>query len=544
MLLTFNQEIQAADTERRTVSGLVAPYGEIGFTSAGPVMFERGSIAITEASQIKLLMQHQADKPVGRAISFSDSTEGVYGSFKLSSSTRGQDALVLAQENLVCGLSVGVDVTASKPMGDYLLVTAAVLKEVSLVESAAFSSASVTDIAAARAALEAATSTKEKTTTINTTIVEIETETETETESEAAVTTAPENTPEETPVDAPVEVEKVEAARKIIRPSVLDSQRLRTPITSMATYTEHKIKAAMGNDDSKLYVTAADDSFTTNPAFNPTQYLSEFVSNTNFDTPMINALSSGALPPTGNTIQVPSLVTSAGGGSGVAPVVTFEAEAGAVENTGMVTEYLTGTVKKYAGMNTLSVELLERAQDPNFYAELTNQLQRAYSLATDAAVIADVVAGGVQGTAVAATSAGIISYVSTESANIYKNTSYFARNYVAGPSQWSLLMGSTDSTGRPIYNAAAPMNSGGLSTPTSIRGNVLGLDLYVDHQMVATTIDDSAFIVAPEAMTVYRSPQAYMSVNVVSNLQVQVAIYGFMATIVKMPNGLVRYNLT
>jgi len=311
----------------------------------------------------------------------------------------------------------------------------------------------------------------------------------------------------------------------------------------MASYTEHKIKAALGDDTSKLYVTAADDSFSTNPAFNPTQYLSEFVSNTNFDTPMINALSSGTLPNSGMTIQIPSLVTSNGGGNGVAPVVTVEAEAGAVQNTGMVTEYLSGTVKKYAGMNTLSVELLERS-DPNFYAELTNQLQRAYSLATDAAVIADVVAGGVQGTAVAATSAGIISYVSTESANIYKNTSYFAKNYVAGPSQWSLLMGATDSTGRPIYNASAPMNSGGLSTPTSIRGNVLGLDLYVDHQMVSTTIDDSAFIVAPEAMTVYRSPQAYMSVNVVSNLQVQVAIYGFMATIVKMPKGLVRYNLT
>ena len=543
MLLTFSQEIQAADTERRIVSGLVAPYGEVGYTSAGPVVFERGSIVIPDAGKIKLLSQHQQDKPVGRAISFSDSTEGVYGSFKLSSSTRGQDALVLAQENLVSGLSVGVDVTASKPMGEYLLVTAAVLKEVSLVETAAFSSASVDEIMAARAAIEAASSTsvKKKETNISTTIVEIETETETE--MEEAVTTAPENTPEETPVDAPVEAEKVEAARKIIRPSVLDSQRVRTPITSMAAYTEHKIKAALGDDTSKLYVTAADDSFSTNPAFSPTQYLTEFVSNTNFDTPMINALSSGTLPNSGMTIQIPSLVTSAGGGNGVAPVVTVEAEAGAVQNTGMVTEYLSGTVKKYAGMNTLSVELLERS-DPNFYAELTNQLQRAYSLATDAAVIADVVAGGVQGTAVAATSAGIISYVSTESANIYKNTSYFAKNYVAGPSQWSLLMGATDSTGRPIYNASAPMNSGGLSTPTSIRGNVLGLDLYVDHQMVSTTIDDSAFIVAPEAMTVYRSPQAYMSVNVVSNLQVQIAIYGFMATIVKMPKGLVRYNLT
>ena len=543
MLLTFSQEIQAADTERRIVSGLVAPYGEVGYTSAGPVVFERGSIAIPDAAKIKLLSQHQQDKPVGRAISFSDSTEGVYGSFKLSSSTRGQDALVLAQENLVSGLSVGVDVTASKPMGEYLLVTAAVLKEVSLVETAAFSSASVDEIMAARAAIEAASSTsvKKKETNISTTIVEIETETETE--MEEAVTTAPENTPEETPVDAPVEAEKVEAARKIIRPSVLDSQRVRTPITSMAAYTEHKIKAALGDDTSKLYVTAADDSFSTNPAFSPTQYLTEFVSNTNFDTPMINALSSGTLPNSGMTIQIPSLVTSAGGGNGVAPLVTVEAEAGAVQNTGMVTEYLSGTVKKYAGMNTLSVELLERS-DPNFYAELTNQLQRAYSLATDAAVIADVVAGGVQGTAVAASSAGIISYVSTESANIYKNTSYFAKNYVAGPSQWSLLMGATDSTGRPIYNASAPMNSGGLSTPTSIRGNVLGLDLYVDHQMVSTTIDDSAFIVAPEAMTVYRSPQAYMSVNVVSNLQVQIAIYGFMATIVKMPKGLVRYNLT
>ena len=542
--LTFSNSIEAADTDRRVISGKIAPYNEVGYTSAGPVVFERGSISIPDASKIKLLIQHDKTKPVGRATNFSDSTDGVYASFKISSSTRGQDALVLAQENLVSGLSVGVDVTASKPMKDYLLVTAAVLKEVSLVELAAFDSAAVTDIAAARAELEAATSTKEKTTTINTTIVETETETETETENEGdpAVTTAPIDSPD-VPAEKPAEAAPVEASRPIIRPSVLDSQTVRTPITSMAKYTEHKIKAAMGDRDSILYVTAADDSFTTNPAFNPTQYLSEFVSNTNFDTPMINALSQGVLPNSGMTISIPSLVTSAGGQNGVAPVVTVEAEAGAVQNTGMVTEYLTGTVKKYSGMNTLSVELLERS-DPNFYAELTNQLQRAYSLATDAAVIADVVAGGVQGTAVAATSAGIISYVSTESANVYKNTSYFAKNYVAGPSQWSLLMGATDSTGRPIYNAAQPMNSGGLSTPTSIRGNVLGLDLYVDHQMVGTTIDDSAFIVAPEAMTVYRSPQAYMSVNVVSNLQIQIAIYGFMATIVKMPKGLVRYNLT
>jgi len=546
MILTFSGNIEAVDSgERRTISGKIAPYGEIGYTSAGKVVFAPNSISAAEPSKVKLLMSHDNSKPVGRMQSITSAADGLYASFKVSASSRGSDAILLAQEQLMDGLSVGVEVTASKPEKDYLLVTAATLREVSLVESAAFSSAAVQKIAAQAGdmPIEAATSTSTKITTTNTVINSTTTETETETESEAAVTTAPDsNAPEA--VDATEQAAPtVEAARKIILPSALNSQRVRTPITSMATYTEHKIKAALGNDESKLYVTAADDSFTTNPAFNPTQYLSEFVSNTNFDTPTINALSQGVLPNSGMTISVPSLVTSAGGQSGVAPVVTVEAEAGAVQNTGMVTEYLSGTVKKYSGMNTLSVELLERS-DPNFYAELTNQLQRAYSLATDAAVIADIVAGGVQGTAVAATSAGIISYVSTESANVYKNTSYFARNYVAGPSQWSLLMGATDSTGRPIYNAAQPMNAGGLSTPTSIRGNVLGLDLYVDHQMVSTTIDDSAFILAPEAMTVYRSKQAYMSVNVVSNLQIQVAIYGFMATIVKMPKGLVRYNLT
>ena len=541
MLLTFSQEIQAADTERRMISGLVAPYGEIGFTSAGPVMFERGSITYAEASKIKLLMQHQADKPVGRAISFSDSTEGVYGSFKLSSSTRGQDALVLAQENLVSGLSVGVDVTASKPMGDYLLVTAAVLKEVSLVESAAFSSASVTDIAAARAALEAATSTKEKTTTISTTIVEVETETETE--SEEAVTTAPENTPEETQVDAPVEAEKVEAARKIIRPSVLDSQRVRTPITSMGAYTEHKIKAALGNDDSKLYVTAADDSFATNPAFSPTQYLAEFPTNTRFGTPAIDACSRGVLPTNGMTINVPSLVTSAGGGTGVAPTVTVEAEAGAVSNTGMETAYLTGTVSKYAGMNTISVELLERS-DPNFYAELTNQLQNAYLKTLDTTVLAALISAGQYSSGCDADSSGIIEFASDSARKVYEATGYFANNYIANGSQWQLLMGATDTTGRPIYSASQPMNAGGGVTPGSIRGNVLGLDLYVDKNFTATTtIDDSAVILAPEAFTVYQSPTAYMSVNVVSNLQVQVAIYGYMATIAKMPKGIVKFNL-
>ena len=545
MILTFSGNIEAVDSgDRRTISGKIAPYGEVGYTSAGKVVFAEGSISAPEPSRVKLLMSHDNSKPVGRMQSITSAKDGLYASFKVSASSRGSDAILLAQEQLMDGLSVGVEVTASEPKKDYLLVTAATLREVSLVESAAFASAAVQKIAAAAGDMpvDAAMSQSTKVTTTNTVINT--TTTETETESEAAVTTAPDQSAPEA-VDATEQAAPtVEAARKIILPSALNSQRVRTPIVNMGSYTEHKIKAALGNEESKLYVTAADDSFSTNPAFNPTQYLSEFPTNTRFGTPAIDACSRGTLPASGMTISVPSLVTSAGGQSGVAPEVTVEAEAGAVQNTGMVTEYLTGTVSKYSGMNTISIELLERS-DPNFYAELTSQLQNAYLKTIDTTVLAALITAGQQGATQAATSAGVIAYAADAAQKVYTATGYFASNYVANPSQWQLLLGATDSTGRPIYSASQPMNAGGLTQPGSIRGNVLGLDLYVDKNFaVSTNIDDSAVILAPEAFTVYQSPQAYMSVNVVSNLQIQVAIYGYMATIAKMPKGIVRFNLT
>jgi HK97 family phage prohead protease len=546
LILTFSGNIEAVDSgDRRTISGKIAPYGEVGYTSAGKVVFAEGSISAPEPSRVKLLMSHDNSKPVGRMQSITSAKDGLYASFKVSASSRGSDAILLAQEQLMDGLSVGVEVTASKPQKDYLLVTAATLREVSLVESAAFASAAVQKISAQEGdmPLDAAETTSTKITTTNTVINT--TTTETETESEAAVTTAPDQNAPEAVEATEQAAPTVEAARKIILPSALNSQRVRTPIVNMGSYTEHKIKAALGNEDSKLYVTAADDSLSTNPAFNPTQYLSEFPTNTRFGTPSIDACSRGVLPTNGMTINVPSLVTSAGGGSGVAPVVTVEAEAGAVQNTGMETAYLSGTVNKYSGMNTISIELLERS-DPNFYAELTAQLQNAYLKTIDTTVNAALItAGTVATTAQAATSAGIIGYASEASRLVYEATGYFANNYIANGSQWQLLMSASDTTGRPIYSASQPMNAGGLVQPGSIRGNVLGLDLYVDKNFAATTtVDDSAIILAPEAFTVYQSPQAYMSVNVVSNLQVQVAIYGYMATIAKMPKGIIRYNFT
>jgi HK97 family phage prohead protease len=519
MILTFSSQIESADGERRIIAGKIVPYEQVGNTSVGKVVFAKDSIEIGDPGKVKMLMQHRPEKPIGRMQNFNKAEDGIYASFKISASMQGQDALILAGEQLIDGLSVGVDVNKSIQKKEYLYVTSATLREVSLVESPAFTAAQVTKVAASENEAETPIETKE---------------------SEAPVedlATAPQE------AKAEAATPTVEAARPVITAPLIQTS-VRSPITSMASYTEHKIKAALGNDDSKLYIAAADDSFATNPAFSPTQYLSEFVTNTRFGTPAIDACSQGTLPTSGMSISVPSLVTSVGGGSGVAPEVTVELEAGAVQNTGMETQYLTGTVSKYAGMNTLSVELLERS-DPNFYAELTKQLEYAYLKRLDQTVLAALIQAGANGTNTTADLDGIVAFSTEAARTIYTNTGYFAQNYIANPAQWGALIGAQDTTKRPVFNALQPMNAAGQVGPSSIRGNVLGLDLYVDKNFTATTFDDnSAIILAPEAFTVYRSAQNFMSVNVVSNLQVQVAIYGYMATIAKMPNGILKFQKT
>ena len=561
MILTFNSSIEASDTQRRVISGVVVPFNKVGNTSAGAVVFEPGSINIADPKKIKLLAQHSQTDPIGRATSFQESATEIRGSFKVSASQKGTDYLIMASEDLIAGLSVGVEVIASKPGKDgTLYVQKAVLKEVSLVETPAFSDAQVLSVVAQSTeddAVEELLDSKENDliNQISNAVDQLKLikevdkaleQTENQTESEAQMST---DTPAATP-------EVGASAAEAVRPTITatsapySSQTVRHGITSMGRYTEHKIKASLGNEESKLWVAASEDPMvvqaavdsigTTNPAFNPVQYLREFVSNTNFGTPAIDAISKGTLPTSGMSFSIPSLDTN---GGGTAPTVASTAESGTPSNTGMVTDYITGTVSKYAGQNTVTLELLERS-DPIFYDELTIQMQRAYLKAIDAAVIAGLTADGTAATAQAGTSAGIISYIGTESPLVYSGTSYFARNLIAGTGLWGTLIGATDSTGRPIYNASQPMNAGGNAVPTSIRGNVLGLDLYVDNNAVSSVASNCAFIVAPEAATWYSSPTSYFSVNIVSNMQVQLAIYGYGSYVTKQAAGIRKFVKT
>jgi HK97 family phage major capsid protein len=228
----------------------------------------------------------------------------------------------------------------------------------------------------------------------------------------------------------------------------------------------------------------------------------------------------------------------------VMPGVTVEAEGGTIEDVDQNAAFITVDVKKYAGQQTFSVELLDRS-NPIFVTELMNNLAAQYAKVTDTAVNAAIIAGATaDGTTITTypTAAELLGVVARGAASVYSGTQGFARNIIVNTSQWSNIMTLNDG-GRPIYTAAQPQNAGGAVSPTSIRGNVAGLDLYVTANTAATTdTDGSILIVNPDAYTWYESPTYQLRADVVATGQVNIAMYGYGAIATKIGAGAFKVN--
>ena len=506
--------------DRREISGKIVPMGtgEIGNTNMGGVVFEAGSIEIDDPSKIKLLSQHDMKKPVGRMVSATVRADGIYATFKLSRSTGGNDALIQAQEGLVSGLSVGAEVIASKPSRDgHLVVSSARLKEVSLVTEPAFKSAQVLEIAA------------EETIPVE----------QTQPESEPIVE-------ETTQAEAPaVEAAAVEAARPTVVANLQVKERI-APISS-AQYLEASMKAALGDDEARRTVRAADDSTSTNTGLTLPSHLNTFITDTFTGRPAFEAATRGSLAGIdGMSFTVPRLYTNATSAD-VAPTVADTNEGSAPSETGMTSAYDTIDINKFSGLQRVSFELVDRSS-PAFMELMMAELRKAYEKATDAALLAAYVSAGTTAATTAATAAGLQSFVSVEGAAAYKGTGGdFANKLVASTDAWAAIAGFADSTGRSLYSAqGATQNASGNAVATSVVGGVLGTDLIVDHNITTSgVIDNSMFLVAPSSVYTWESPTTQLRVNVLTSGEIEINLYGYLAIyLAKSGKGVRKFNLT
>jgi HK97 family phage prohead protease len=500
--------------ERREISGKIVPMGtgEVGNTNLGAYTFANDSIEITDASKVKLFSQHDMKKPLGRMISAEvRPNDGIYAVFRLSRSQAGSDALIMASEGLVTGLSIGAEIVASKPSREgYTVVTAAKLREVSLVTVPAFASSEVLEIAA-----EESTPVEETLPTESETVVEDIT----------------------TPVEAsPVEASAVEAARPTVTAMAYSKPRIDT---NPAVFLENSIRAQLGDDNARQYLAAASDTDTTDVAgLVPTRQLTEIINNkSTAGRPSIDAISTGTLPDAGFKFQIPRVKA--------VPTVAETAEKAAFSDTQVEIEYLDVDVKKYAGMQLFDVEVLDRTS-PAFFAELQSLMADAYAKATNVAVRTAIQAGA---TADATTitlpwdGAEMAGFIARASDSIYTNTLRFATGVIVSPTQWANIMGMVDSSNRPLFIAAQPQNAAG-NVSQSLRGSLLGLDLYVDYSLTGAA-DGSIVVVNRESFTWFESSRLQLRADKVGTGQVEVGYYGYGAIATKVPSagGAFKFNV-
>ena len=517
--INFSIKVTATDFPKREISGRIVTWNEIGSTSAGETLFMPGSITFGDST--KLLLEHEREAPIGFLKSYSVNNAGIDAVFSVASTTRGNDSLVEASSGLRDGFSVGVMADKYKNIDGVLTISASQLKEVSLVTDPAIASAKVSVAASLEdnsVAESGAPVTEENTPTI---------------EGENEVETTP------TVPEAPAET--VEASKSVNLGHVpMMTTRPRSPINSQATYLEHTIRASIRpNSDSALWVRAADDSMATEVGFNPTRQLTEVINGlTNYTRSNIDAIRTFALPDAGMSFEIPKITA--------VPTVAATAEEAAPSETATTASYITGTVSKYAGQNTLSVELIDRSS-PAFFEELLRLMAGAYAKATDTAVNAGLItAASLDATTVATypTASELLGFVSRGAASVYSGTQGFAKNIIANTSQWANLM-TLNVSGAPLYNVAAGQTNttGGVSTPTSVRGIVAGLDLYVTANTASLTdTDGSMLIVNPDAFGWYESPTLRLTSNQIQTGQVEVMYYGYGSFVSKVGAGAFKIN--
>ena len=512
MHLTFTSDLECSISER-TISGKIVPFdGEIGQTSAGKVVFEKGSIEIPDSPKPKLLLEHDAKKPIGRMVSYREDEDGMYATFKISNTTRGTDALIEASEQLRSGLSVGVEVIDGKRENGVYRVLKSKMEETSLVQAAAFKSAEVLSVAASED--DAA---KEITT---------------QNESEAVV----EDTTNAVAVAPEVEAPAVEASRPTVTAPIYAKPRLEF---TKAKYLENTLRAKfLGDEEAAMYVRAADNETTTAPGMVPTRQLTEVINPlSNADRPYVDAISRGTLPDAGMTFEIPKITA--------VPTVDQIDENQAIADSQLTASYLSVDVKPFKGRAITTVELIDRSS-PVFFDELVRQMEFAYAKETDGFVQQGLASGGVlNATATTEDKDGLLTFISTAAAAIYKGTLGFARNLVVSPEQWAKIMSYNDG-GRPIYIAANPQNAGGAISPDSVRGTVAGLSLYVDRLNTGTGNtglgDYSMVAINPDSYQWFESPRFQLRTNVNSDGTIDLLYYGYGALATKVGAGANWFN--
>jgi HK97 family phage prohead protease len=492
---------------RRTLAGLALPYNVQATVSDGTkVMFMPGSLD-AGGKMPKLYLGHDSTQAVGLVTSMVDTPGGMMYEARISETTLGNEALVLAADGVLDAVSVGVNPTKfSYDAEGVMIIEAASWQELSLVPFGAFAGASVDRVAAS----------------IHQEPDEVELNNEQE--------PSEENNEMSNPVETPAVIE----AAPLAQPLYAQARNFKLPSASEFIAATVQGGGVLAEMNARIRAAAPDITTADTPGILPEIITGSVYDGLNPIRPFVTAIGTRAMPQSGATFRRPKIT--------VRPVVTQQ-PVGQLNTLDPSTVTVSNTdISKltFGTYVTMSEQDLDWT-DPASINIVLNQLAIAYGQATDNYAVDTCHAAIVQTSAVADTSdpADWIAAIYDGARQISASSNYLPTHMVVTPATWASLGALVDTTGRPVFPQIGAMNAPGELSAANWNGNPLGLVLVVDKNAPGSFMGHAA---GPAAgFEFFEMQKGAISVDVPSTLGRTIAYRGYAASFMADATKFVKF---
>ena len=518
----FTVDAAIGEAPKRTISGTAVPYNVPATVSDGTaVIFRPGSLPV-EGKAPRLFMYHDASQPVGVVTERVDTEEGMMFSAKISATTLGNDALVMALDGTIDQVSVGVNpVKFSYDEEGTMIIESADWMELSLVPIGAFGdAANITKVAASIHQEPEEVVLNEEVTPV-------------EEKPEMSEVTAPavEATIPTAPIFAQAKKEFVlPTAGEFMAAYHIGGDTFANMNKAVAEYSASKKTALQA---------AAGDVLTTDTlGLLPVPVLGPLVQDLNFIRPTVEALGARAYPDGGaqKTFIRPTITTHTS-------VAAQSSELSAASATTMVIASNTVTKTTLAGQVTLSAQDMDFTS-PSAMQLILNDLMGEYMIASDNLAADNLLAAANSSGVWDGTPEDFLKSVYDAANDVSSGRNWMPTHMFVSVDVWAQLGQLVDSSKRPLFPfigaGLTGQNALGNASATSWNGNPIGLQLVVDSNFAAKTMIITRVGQGQgDAFEFYESIRGLMSVEQPSVLGRQFSFHGYVSTFAAI-GGMIR----
>jgi HK97 family phage prohead protease len=518
----FTLDAAQGEQPRRSISGTAVPYNVPARVSDGTeVIFRPGSLPV-EGKAPRLFMYHDASMPVGVVTERVDTEQGMMFTAKISATSLGNDALVMAADGTIDQVSVGVNpIKFSYDEAGTMIIESAIWQELSLVPIGAFGDmANISKVAA---------SIHQEPEEISNT--ETQEPIEKETDMSEAVAPAVEATIPTAPIFAQAKKEfALPTAGEYMAAYHIGGDTFANINKAVSEYTASKRTALQA---------AAGDVLTTDTlGLLNVSVLGPLVQDLNFIRPVVNALGARAYPDGGaqKTFIRPTITTHTSVGTQSSELSAVSAQTMVIASNSVSKTTLSGAV-------TLSIQDVDFTS-PAAMQLILNDLMGEYMIASDNLAADNLLTAANSSGVWDGTVADLLKSVYDSAVDISSGRNFTPTHMFVSPDVWGQMGQLADTTGRPVFPfigaGLTGQNALGGGNATSWNGNPLGLQLVVDSNFAAKTmIITRVGQGSGDAFEFYESIRGLMSVEVPATLGRTMSFHGYVSTFAAI-GGMIR----